>query len=167
MSVSIEALQSAQFDAVWQVFDTVAREKHYLASQCAPEPAQMREYLQTYIDKGQPYYVALANGQVCGWCGVQPLHGQARAHVGMLGMGLLPAMRGQGIGERLMQAALQAAQSYGFTRVELAVRADNVRAIALYERLGFVREGVLRNGFCVDGVYFDVYTMALLYKPVT
>ena len=82
-------------------------------------------------------------------------------------MGLLPAVRGQGIGQRLMEAALKAAQSYGFTRVELAVRADNVRAIALYERLGFVREGVLRNGFCVDGVYFDVYTMALLYKPVT
>ncbi|MNW04011.1 hypothetical protein D3C71_2000300 [compost metagenome] len=46
------------------------------------------------------------------------------------------------------------------------MRADNVRAIALYERQGFVREGLLRDGFCVDGVYFDMHTMALLNKHV-
>ena len=161
-NISIAPLQAAQFDDVWQVFDAVAREKHYLASQQAPAIAQMREYLQGYIDKGQPYYVAVANGAVVGWCGVQPVHGHARAHVGMLGMGLLPAMRGQGLGAQLMPAAIGAAFAHGFTRIELTVRADNTRAIALYQRQGFVREGLLRQGFCVEGTCYDLHCMALL-----
>ena len=162
MSIEIVSLQSAHFDALWQVFDTVAREKHYLASQQAPEPAAMRGYLQAYIDNGQPYWVALVNGTVSGWCGIQPVHGQARAHVGMLGMGLLSAVRGQGIGQPLLQAAIDAAFAYGFTRIELTVRADNARARALYERTGFAYEGLQRDAFRVDGVYYDICAMALL-----
>ena len=160
--IAIAPLQAAQFEAVWKVFDTVAREKHYLASQQAPEPSQMHAYLQGYIDKGQPYYVAVADGAVVGWCGVQPVHGQARAHVGMLGMGLLPSVRGQGIGQSLMRVTVDAAFAFGFSRIELSVRADNERAIALYRRLGFMHEGVLRKGFGIDGRYYDLHTMALL-----
>jgi ribosomal protein S18 acetylase RimI-like enzyme len=165
MNTDIVSLQPSHFDALWQVFDCVAREKHYLASQHAPEPAVMRGYLQAYVDHAQPYYVALVDGQVSGWCSIQPVHGQARAHVGMLGMGLLPIVRGQGIGRRLMQAAVNAALAYGFTRIELSVRADNIRAIALYERMGFVHDGLLRDAFCVDNMYFDLHTMALLRSP--
>lgn len=162
MPIEIAALQSTHFDDLWQVFDTVAREKHYLASQQAPEPAAMRGYLQGNLDNRQPYYVALVNGRVSGWCGIQPVHGQARAHVGMLGMGLLPVARGQGIGQRLLQVAADAALAYGFTRIELSVRADNARAKALYERMGFVHEGLQRDAFRIDGVYYDICAMALL-----
>ena len=163
--IRIAALQPSHIDALWQVFDTVAREKHYLASQRAADPAQMRTYLQAYLDQGHPYFVALADGVVVGWCGIQPVHGHARAHIGMLGMGLLADWRGQGIGKPLMQAALDAAQAYGFTRVELSVRADNARAIALYRRLGFVQEGLQRAAFLVDGRYFDLCVMALVWQP--
>ena len=163
MQIDIAPLQPQHFDATWQVFDTVARERRYLASLQAAEPAQMRGYLQAYIDNGQPYCVALVDGVVSGWCSVQPVHGGARAHVGMLGMGLLPAVRGQGIGRRLMQAAIDAALVYGFTRIELSVRADNPQAIALYERMGFVHEGRQCDAFWVDGAYCDVLNMALLY----
>ena len=162
MQIDIAPLQPQHFDATWQVFDTVARERRYLASLQAAEPAQMRGYLQAYIDNGQPYCVALVDGVVSGWCSVQPVHGGARAHVGMLGMGLLPAVRGQGIGRRLVQAAIDAALAYGFTRIELSVRADNPQAIALYERMGFAHEGRQRDAFWVDGAYCDVLNMALL-----
>ena len=165
-AIDIGALQAGHIDALWQVFDSVAREKHYLASQHAPEPGLMRGYLQAYIDKGQPYFVALQNGQPCGWCSIQPVHGQARAHVGMLGMGLLPHLRGQGVGGPLMHAALDAAWAYGFSRVELSVRADNARAIALYQRMGFVQEGLLRDAFLVDGQHYDLLAMALLRTKI-
>jgi ribosomal protein S18 acetylase RimI-like enzyme len=57
-----------------------------------------------------------------------PIH----RHVGVLGMGLLPAYRGQGIGRRLLHRTLGAARTGGLSRVELTVREDNVGAIALY-----------------------------------
>ena len=50
----------------------------------------------------------------------------------------------------------------GLTRIELTVRADNLNAKALYEKLGFVHEGLRRRAMRVDGAYFDSNAMALL-----
>jgi putative acetyltransferase len=61
-----------------------------------------------------------------------------------------------------MQAAIAAAWSRGFTRIELTVRADNTNAKALYERFGFETEGFMRRAFRIDGEYHDSHSMALL-----
>lgn len=79
-------------------------------------------------------------------------------------MGLLPAYRGQGIGKKLLSACLAKAKSNGVTRVELATRADNQRAIKLYERMGFRREAVKRHGMRFDGVYYDTIQMSLIFE---
>ena len=42
------------------------------------------------------------------------------------------------------------------------VYAINPRAIAAYERVGFVREGVLRDALRWDGEYHDAIVMSLL-----
>ena len=84
--------------------------------------------------------------------------------LGTLGVGLVPAYRGRGLGSRLIEAALERARAAGFVRIELDVYADNARAIALYERLGFVREGVVRDAVFVDGEYRDAIAMALVER---
>jgi len=40
------------------------------------------------------------------------------------------------------------------------VDTDNARAIALYERFGFTREGLHRGYIFRDGGYVDTFTMA-------
>ena len=47
-------------------------------------------------------------------------------------------------------------------RLDLTVYTDNDRAIALYERFGFAREGTLRADSYRDGRYVDVLLMARL-----
>ena len=61
-----------------------------------------------------------------------------------------------------MDQTLKQAFATGFVRVELTVRADNLRAQRLYEKLGFVREGVLRDAVFVDGKFHDAIGMALI-----
>lgn len=56
---------------------------------------------------------------------------------------------------------------YAFTelhlhRLFLRVFADNARAIASYEKAGFVREAYLRDDVCIDGAYRDIVLMAAL-----
>lgn len=47
-------------------------------------------------------------------------------------------------------------------RISLGVYTFNPRAIAVYERVGFVREGVLRQTLRWDGAFVDEVVMAML-----
>lgn len=103
--------------------------------------------------------VAELGGQVVGMAGLHPTGTHARrAHVRMLGLWVHPAHQSQGVGTALMQALIDYADNWlGVLRLELGVYADNLKAQGLYEKCGFVREGVqrgyaLRNGQFVDSV---------------
>ena len=61
-----------------------------------------------------------------------------------------------------MITTLAAAHALGLKRVELTVRSDNDRAIRLYERVGFVREGERRNAVLLDGIYKNILMMAIV-----
>ena len=94
--------------------------------------------------------------------GVQP--GLRRAHVRGLGIAVAKDWQGQGVGQLLMEAAIAWADNWaGILRIELTVLADNQRAIALYERHGFAREGIMRAHILREGVYADTYAMARLH----
>lgn len=83
-------------------------------------------------------------------------------HRAELGLSVRKPWWGQGIGRGLSEAALRWAKASGITRVSLSVRADNPRAIALYEGLGFEQEGRARRAARVDGAYVDELQMAIL-----
>ena len=51
---------------------------------------------------------------------------------------------------------------WALCRIELTVNADNGAAISLYERMGFEREGVLRDYALRGGEFIDAVSMARL-----
>ena len=57
-----------------------------------------------------------------------------------------PAYRRQGIARSLLREAQEYAEAHDLARLTLEVRASNVPAIALYEGMGFARDGI-RPGF--------------------
>ena len=50
----------------------------------------------------------------------------------------------------------------GLHRVFLSVREDNIAAIGLYEKMGFIREGILRDSIYKDGKYISLIIMSIL-----
>ncbi|ADD78960.1 YhhY [Pantoea ananatis LMG 20103] len=63
----------------------------------------------------------------------------------------------------LIRNAMDYARNWlGITRMELEVFHDNHRALALYERLGFEREGIRRQASLREGKFHDVVMMAKL-----
>lgn len=71
------------------------------------------------------------------------------------------AWQGQGVGVRLMDAALDLADNWlNLIRVELFVYADNAAAISLYRKFGFVVEGTHRACAFRAGQYADALSMA-------
>ena len=140
----------------------VARERLYLRLTDAPSRESSLAFVSANIAKGNPHLVALAEGNVVGWCDISRDDVPAESHVGGLGMGVVPTFRGQGIGRRLITAALAAADAADFHRVELRVYSRNVTAIALYDSVGFVHEGRLRDAIRRDNGYDDILIMGRL-----
>ena len=124
--------------------------------------AETRQFVLDMIAQGNPHVVAVAEGGVVGWCDIRRHFFPSHRHRGSLGMGIIPAYRGSGLGKRLMLAALEQARVAEFIRIELSVHASNQRAIALYEKVGFLKEGVQRRGVCIDDRFIDTVNMALL-----
>ena len=144
--------------------DAVARERRWIGFLEGPPLGQTRAFVEMILRGAGVQFVALnAADEVVGWCDALRLDQETFRHGWRLGMGLLPAVRGRGVGRRLADAAIAAAKAQGAERIELEVFASNARAIALYETLGFVREGVKRRARKLDGVYDDVVLMALLF----
>ena len=142
--------------------DAVAKEKRYLAQTQALPVARIEGFVRDSVASDAVQFVALDGASVVGWADIFPAWADAVKHVGSLGMGLLEGYRGQGIGERLLRACLTKAMVKGITRVELEARADNERAIRLYQRAGFLPEAVKRNAMRFDGVYYDAVQMSIL-----
>ena len=102
------------------------------------------------------YILALIDARIVGILNFSSGHRPRTRHSGELGVSVLKACWGQGIASALFDALFAWARESGvITKINLQVRADNRRAIALYERKGFVVEGTLRKLMYINGVYYD------------
>ena len=162
-SVEIVPIAQDHIESFHRALDFVARERRYLAFLEAPPFESTRAFVLNNIKQGYPQLVAVSAGQVVGWCDVVPKPRPIYAHVGVLGMALLPEFRRQGIGGRLIRQTLDAARAFGLRRVELTVRESNVVAIELYKKIGFATEGLQRNRILVDGAYENLILMGMLF----
>lgn len=80
-----------------------------------------------------------------------------------LGLMLLRAFQGQGYGTEMIEWGLDWAFRFGnLHRVSLTCVGHNEGAKKLYERLGFVLEGTLREAIWIDGRYYPEYIMSIL-----
>lgn len=104
---------------------------------------------------------AFVDGKMVGHCDVRRRRSADEHHTGVLGIAVLDGYRGVGLGRRLMSGALRAAKGIGLELVELQVFATNEAAIALYEKMGFRKAGVIPNKMMRGGRYFDELTMYL------
>jgi ribosomal-protein-alanine N-acetyltransferase len=90
--------------------------------------------------RAEQYRSAVIAGELSGFAQWFPLAGDYGAGTIRLGLGLRPDLCGQGrgIGASLAKAAaIHAQRLYPGWSVDLEVAADNLRAVAAYERAGF------------------------------
>jgi len=102
---------------------------------------------------------AFSGKELVGECLIRGREPSDLAHTGLLGIVVLDRYRGAGVGEKLARDALQAARRVGIWLVELEVLAVNLRAIRLYEKLGFRRAGIVPDKVCRRGRYVDMIVM--------
>ena len=75
-----------------------------------------------------------------------------------------PRSQGRGLGRELLDALVVEAERRGCSQLFLEVRVDNDRAISLYERTGFERQG-RRAGYYGDGIDALILRRRLTGEP--
>jgi RimJ/RimL family protein N-acetyltransferase len=85
----------------------------------------------------------------------------ASSHVADLGLMVAHGKRRQGIGTALIEEAIAWARASDIHKLELHVFPHNEPAIALYEKLGFEREGYRKSHYRRGRGYVDAILMAL------
>jgi RimJ/RimL family protein N-acetyltransferase len=69
---------------------------------------------------------------------------------------------GQEVGTRLFEQMEAWARDVGLHRLELTVQIRNRAGLALYTKMGFLVEGLMRHALLVNGTWVDEYHMGKL-----
>jgi len=109
-------------------------------------------------------YVFEYNGQKAGMFKLVPLTYRTD-HIAYLGgVAIHPDFAGKGLGAEMIRSVLVLAKQSGLLRIELSTATINERAIRLYEKAGFQKEGVLRRYTHLksEGLFLDEVLMSCL-----
>ena len=118
------------------------------------------------MDSNQHQFVAVTknkNGEekIIGSAGLMINANPRVRHSGGMGIMIHKDYQNMGVGTALMEALLDVADNWlMLIRVELTVFEDNKRAIHLYEKFGFEKEGLKRLAGIRNGKYENEYLMA-------
>lgn len=93
--------------------------------------------------------------------GIDYIHRNAEVHI-MIGSA---DNRSRGVGTfALEQIVYHAFYNLNLHRLELGVLADNKQAINLYEKVGFIEEGIRRKAVYKNGKYVDIIHYGLIIE---
>lgn len=135
-----------------------------LASRTVRNAEQHEEMISQTVSGKDLFLIATLRDEVVGMLNLRMSEKRGRTHVGEFGMSVAQARRGQGIGRKLLSAALDEVRSWPEAcRVELQVVPWNTPAVALYESLGFELEARMRKAINLRGRPEDVLLMALVW----
>lgn len=127
-----------------------------------PSAELWRKRLETRADVRM--LVAVADEEVVGMCGLHTNANPRRAHAAMVGMTVHADWHGRGVGTALLEQTVSLADNWlHLLRLELTVFTDNLPAIKLYRKFGFVIEGTHIGEALRDGRFVDGYSMARIH----
>ncbi len=164
----LRQLKPADAEFIYGHFSDPAVTQFLMDEPPLSEPAQAQEIIEFYQDpEGKTYnrwgIVRKQDNQLIGTCGYHKW--DRRFFRAEIGYDLSPSSWGQGY----MTEALYAVIENGFGRMGLnrigaLVYTENVRSIKLLQKLGFQKEGVLRDYFYLAGQFYDHCLLALLRR---
>jgi L-phenylalanine/L-methionine N-acetyltransferase len=162
--ITVRHSEPEDYEAVYRVHSGPRAMDDTLGLPFSPK-GPWRERLKEERD-GEISLVACVGTEVVGHLSLYPYPEPRRRHSGHLGIAVRDDWRRQGVGTKLMEAALDLADNWlGLTRLDLRVFADNEAALGLYRKFGFEVEGTHRRFALRAGEYADALVMARLKRP--
>ena len=138
----VRAARGGDAQAVVELLASIYREDRWFVGDGPPSAAVLGRRIRSEDPGDALFLVATDEGGVVGWLELQRLLADKMRHVAVLTLAVGASHRRRGIGTALLREAYEWARRCRVLKISLNVRANNDGAIALYEREGFVREGL-------------------------
>ncbi|QRG70672.1 GNAT family N-acetyltransferase [Brevibacillus choshinensis] len=111
------------------------------------------------------FLVAVANDRIVGFSRCEGNQLRRSSHKVEFGVCVLKEFWGYGIGKQLLQQSISWADENGIRKMTLHVLETNEPAIALYQKLGFEIEGILKQDkLLADGTYYNTIVMGRFHE---
>ena len=142
---TIRRATPADWPALWPIVAATIAGGDTYALDPAMSEAEARDY---WMGAGVATYLAELGGEVVGTYALRANQRGPGAHVANAGYMVRPGDFGRGIGAQLAAHSLDAARAAGFEAMQFnAVVSTNLRAVALWQRLGFAIVGTVPRAF--------------------
>ncbi|MBP0963137.1 MAG: GNAT family N-acetyltransferase [Oscillospiraceae bacterium] len=156
----------ADAEKIVAFYHRVGGETNYLGyadGEYSPDVKGQLQHIRNLDNKTNTMLLAVDGEEIVGIATIASSHRIKIRHTGELGIVVAKKYHGQGIGTELIKRLVAWCAANGVTtKISLVTRADNVSAVGLYLKLGFVVEGCLKNHTLIDGTYYDAYIMGLM-----
>ncbi|ASY45288.1 MAG: GNAT family N-acetyltransferase [Pseudomonadota bacterium] len=141
----IRAISPADHDAIWAILEPVIRAGETLA---IPRDMTRQAALSLWLSSDRTVRVLEEDGAVLGIFYVRANQMGGGAHVANAGYVVAQHATGRGVARRMCAASLDLARALGFRAMQFNfVVSSNVRAVALWQDMGFAVVGRLPEVF--------------------
>lgn len=108
-----------------------------LEKRCFSTPWSKNSLREELVNPLSHFFVAVAHDGLMGYIGTQEVVGESY----ISNIAVLPEYRRTGVGQALLDRAMQGARERGCTLITLEVRVSNAAAVSLYEKNNFLTLG--------------------------
>jgi len=145
MNAAIRQAGAKDRDAVWRIMEPIIRAGETYS---LPRDMAKSDGLAHWFAPDRTVYVAEEDGNILGSYYLRANRPGPGAHVANAGFIVAAEAGGRGLGEALCAHALDMARAKGFLAMQFNfVVASNMRAVRLWQRMGFVIAGRVPRAF--------------------
>lgn len=161
----IREIETRDVNSFWQMqyeLDKETKFMMYEPNERTKNLTLINNLIEKAVDGNNLLLVAENDKAIVGFISVQRGLPNRIKHTAYIVVGIRKDFQGKGIGSEFFKRLDLWARQNSITRLELTVMRPNIIAKHLYEKYGFVVEGIKKNAMFVNGEYVDEFYMAKL-----
>lgn len=151
------------FDIITNV-EEIIQEGKYIQKEKVRTIEEEQAFIQEMIEKDNMYTAVVIHGHVVGIARLVRGELNMKRHTALFRTWLSKEAQGKGLGNIIMDYTIQWGKLHQLHKICLTVFASNKVAKRLYEKYGFVTEGVQKEQVYIDGEYDDEIFMGYFYS---
>ncbi|CDH43654.1 putative GCN5-related N-acetyltransferase [Candidatus Contendobacter odensis Run_B_J11] len=167
MKVKIKRLKEDRADLFFDLMATIYSDSDYMLiepNEVQQGKTKIKEMVINLLKQANStILVAELNGFLVGFVLAKGGEYNRNHHCAYLVIGIRKDYQGRGIGKQLLEAIDVWAQKTNITRLELTVAQDNQPARVLYEKSGYVEDGMRKKSLYISGYYKDEIYMSKIF----